>query len=409
MLTNIYVNPSTATRRRARPGGDRLDAFVAWLSGRGYRKGTIHTYVKASGDFMAWAEAADVAEHALGQDALDNYRTHLSSTGRWQSGPGKCNCYYAGARRFVEFLRVTGVIAPKVEPNDGPVETFRHWLLRHRGLRESTCINYCRAASRFVEAVGKRPEKYSAAAIRTFILDQAKGLGAEGAKAVAIALRNYLRFLIARGECPVGLDDAVPRFAAWRLASLPKHLSASAIERVTATPDTSTPIGTRDRAVLLLLARLGLRAGDVASLRLEDIDWHNGALRLVGKSRRECWLPLPQEVGDAILAYLERARPTVETDAVFVNAMAPYSQLASHTVSQIARRAIRRSGIEAPSHGAHVFRHSFATSMLRRGVSLREIGAILRHESVESTAWYAKVDSELLSTVAQPWPGRSSC
>jgi integrase/recombinase XerD len=166
----------------------------------------------------------------------------------------------------------------------------------------------------------------------------------------------------------------------------------------------STPLGARDRAVLLLLARLALRAGDVAGLRLQDIDWPRGRLRVRGKTRQEAWLPLPQEVGDALLHYLGSARPEVAGEVVFLITRAPYTPMLSRQVSHTAARAIRRAGINAPSHGAHLFRHSAATALLRQGLSLQEIGSLLRHRDVDTTALYAKIDVDLLREVALPWP-----
>jgi site-specific recombinase XerD len=189
---------------------------------------------------------------------------------------------------------------------------------------------------------------------------------------------------------------------------LPKYLSAEAVERVITSCDLSTHTGVRDRAVLLLLARLGLRAGDVAGLTFPAIDWSAGTIRVAGKNRREARLPLPQDVGDAVLAYLEQ-RPDVNDVHVFITTTAPLRRLSRRTVSKIVRRAIQRSEIQAPIHGAHVLRHSFATAMLREGVSLPTIGSVLRHASIETTAIYAKVDTPLLRQVARPWPEIPSC
>lgn len=160
----------------------------------------------------------------------------------------------------------------------------------------------------------------------------------------------------------------------------------------------------RDRAVILLLARLALRASDVAGLRLSDIDWQQGRLFVSGKTRHQAWLPLPQEVGDALLHYLHKGRPSVSGDRLFIITRAPYTQILARQVSQTAQRAILRAGINAPSYGAHIFRHSAATALLRNGVPLQGVATLLRHSSVEMTAHYAKVDVELLKQVALPWP-----
>jgi len=193
---------------------------------------------------------------------------------------------------------------------------------------------------------------------------------------------------------------------------LPRYISAEAIEQLVAACDPTTAAGARDRAVILLLARLGLRAGDVRDLRLADIDWPQGRLRVLGKGRCETWLPLPQAPGDALLHYLADFRPEIDDDHVFLRLHAPLGPLpSSGPISKLVRRAIQRAGIETPSLGAHMLRHSAATDWLRQGSSLELIGVVLRHRCIESTAHYAKVDVAMLRSVAQPWPhdGESPC
>jgi len=218
----------------------------------------------------------------------------------------------------------------------------------------------------------------------------------------------FLRYLASQEKCRANLDMAIPMVAGWRLASLPYSLSVNDVERLLSVCDPASPMGIRDRAVILLLARLGLRAGDVAALRFADVNWNDASILVKGKSRREARLPLPQEVGDAILAYLE-FRPHVDYDRVFLRCVAPVRGVTSSSVSQIVRRNMRRAGLIAPAYGAHVLRHTAATEMLRRGVSLYEIGSVLRHRSADMSAYYAKVDLELLKQVVQPWPEVLSC
>jgi site-specific recombinase XerD len=221
----------------------------------------------------------------------------------------------------------------------------------------------------------------------------------------------FLRFLIADGHCAVGLDAAIPPVAHWRLAALPRFLQPDDVERVIASCDPASSVGRRDRAILLLLARLGLRAGDVAHLRLSDIDWQGAWIHVCGKSRRQTRLPLSQEVGQAIVAYLQDGRPRTITDALFVRCRAPLGAIDSHgAVTAIVARALRRAGVARPSRGAaHLLRHSVATSMLRHGASLQEIAVLLRHRSIETTQIYAKVDVTALRSIAQPWPEVQPC
>jgi site-specific recombinase XerD len=221
----------------------------------------------------------------------------------------------------------------------------------------------------------------------------------------------FLRFLVAEGCCRAGLLGAIPVVPHWRLTSLPRYVSPEDVERLVACCDPTTPVGKRDRAILLLLARLGLRAGDIVQMRLEDIDWKGAWVQVSGKSRHQTRLPLTQEVGQAIAAYLQAGRPAAPTDALFLRARAPLRALASHcAVSMIVASAFRRAGVKRPGRGAaHLLRHSIASSMLRQGASLQEISALLRHRSIETTQIYAKVDVTRLQQIAQPWPQVQPC
>jgi len=215
----------------------------------------------------------------------------------------------------------------------------------------------------------------------------------------------FLRFLIAEGQCAVGLDAAIPTVAHWRLASLPRYLQPEDVERLIASCDRTSAVGRRDRAVLLLLARLGLRAGDIVHLRLSDIDWKGASIQVCGKGRRHTRLPLTQEVGRAIVAYLKKGRPRTNADTLFIRCRAPLRAFSSCAVTKIVDKAFCPTGVVRPSRGAaHLLRHSFATSLLRQGASLQDIAAILRHRSIETTQIYAKVDIPSLRQIAQPWP-----
>jgi site-specific recombinase XerD len=221
----------------------------------------------------------------------------------------------------------------------------------------------------------------------------------------------FLRFLISQGRCPDYLYASIPTFAHWRLSALPFYLQADQVEQVIASPDLASSLGRRNRAILLLLARLGLRASDIVQLRLDDLDWREGMIRVSGKGRRQTVLPMTQEVGDALAAYIKDHRPQADTDAVFVRSSAPYRAFTDSTaISILVARAMRRTGINCPKRGAaHILRHSVASSMLRQGVSLQEIAGVLRHRSIATTEIYAKVDVITLRQVAQPWPEVKAC
>jgi site-specific recombinase XerD len=221
----------------------------------------------------------------------------------------------------------------------------------------------------------------------------------------------FLRYLIAEGRCAAGLEGSIPVLAHWRLSSLPRYLQSEEVERVIASCDPATPMGKRDRAILLLLARLGLRAGDIAQLRLGDVDWKEAGICVSGKGRRQTLMPLTQEVGDAIASYIKDGRPQTTVDTLFIRSRAPFRALANHcAISMLVAQAMRRAGVTCPSRGAaHVLRHSVASSMLRNGASLQDIAGVLRHRSIATTEIYAKVDVVTLRQVAQPWPEVKSC
>jgi integrase/recombinase XerD len=284
---------------------------------------------------------------------------------------------------------------------------FRSWMQSHRGVAESTLDVYQRTILALLEVLGADAQAYTAQAIRDFVLERARPHGHSRAKLVATATRVFLRYLAVTGQCPVGREYAVPGFTGWQLKSAPDFLGQEDIKRLLAVCEGENRL--RDRAVILLLARLGLRASEVAGLEFRHIDWENGRIAILGKSRRASFLPLPQEVGDALIAYIKRARPRVATPRVFLRDWAPHRPMPGGSLTSLVCRALKRARIESPRQGAHILRHSAATAMLRHGVSLSGVSAVLRHRSLRMTLHYAKVDFALLSEIAQPWAGRPAC
>jgi len=267
---------------------------------------------------------------------------------------------------------------------------------------------YVAEVSRWLPTLGAA---YDAVAIRNVVLSQGPSRSRSSVRLTATVLRSYLRFLVARGDCRPELYHAVPSVARRHLAPLPRYASAATIERIIASCEAAaTPVRLRDRAIILLLARLGLRAGDIRRLRLDDIDWSNALIYVHGKGRRAASLPLPQDAGDAVLAYIEHGRPIAAQEYLFLRVLAPHTPLASSAeIAGIVSRVLARGGITGVPTGAHMFRHSLATAMLRAGASLESVGTVLRHRSPGTTAIYAKVDIPMLMRVAQPWPGDASC
>ena len=242
--------------------------------------------------------------------------------------------------------------------------------------------------------------------VTRFVVQQAQRLGPGRTKLLVTALRSLLRFLHLTGRTRTDLARCVPRVADWRHAHLPKYIPAADVQRLLRSCDLRRAAGRRDHAVLLLIARLGLRACEVVRLTLDDLDWKAGEVLVRGKGSRLDRLPLPREVGDALVTYLRDARPCGVSRHVFLCARAPRRGFSnSSTVSTIVRRAIERAGLQPPGMGAHLLRHSLATTLLRRGAPLAEIGSLLRHRSPDTTALYAKVDLASLRELALPWPG----
>jgi integrase len=271
-------------------------------------------------------------------------------------------------------------------------------------------VNYLPLVRRFLrERFGEGPlplRELTPADSFRFIQSHAPFMSAGRAKLLVTALRSFFRFLLEHGQIEVDLAACVPTMANWRLSTVPRYLPAEEIERVLGSCDRTTATGRRNYAVLLLLARLGLRAGEVVALELEDIDWRAGEILVRGKGLFHDRLPLPSEVGEALAAYLQADRPPGRTRRVFIGRKAPWRGFAgASTVSTIVRRALVKADLHPPNQGAHLLRHSLATGMLNRGASLAEIGELLRHRAASSTEIYAKVDVRALRVLAQPWPG----
>jgi len=412
MLETHLTSPITQRRLRAGVTADHIDAFADWLHLRGYRPSSIDNRLTSLAAWTDWMLTAGFSA----QDLRPGFEACKLAVGkeqrvRYSRGPNQQSI--TAASLYIRFLQLQGELPPPVAR---PCATerlpilgeFRSWMRSHRGLTETTLDVYQGILVGLLDALGDNGRTYSAETLRTFVLDRARPHGIERAKSIVVAVRSFLRFLGVTGRCLPGMEHALPGFASWQLSSVPRFLAAEDVERVI-----DSCIGhafeLRDRAVLLLLARLALRASEVAQLKFSDVDWRNGGIRVCGKGRRQESLPLPQEVGNAILLYVDKGRPPLQAPEVFTTVLAPFHPLTRAAVTHIVRAALRRAGIKAPINGAHVLRHSAATSMLRQGASLAGVGAVLRHRSPTTTAHYAKVHFGLLSEIAQPWPEVPSC
>jgi integrase/recombinase XerD len=412
MLEFYLQSAGGIARARSSLVGPYLDGFAAALRELGYCRLVGQWCITYAVHLGLWAAAEGVALGALDEGAVRVFLAHLSRC----RCPGHRAGLHAVARArtgvVVRYLRSRGVVPLPVPPVAPPtlVTGFCEWMRGQRGSAETTVRQYRPVASALLARLGDDPACYEAGAVRAAVHEVTGGHGTATARYVAKVARGFLRYLAVAGRCRPGLDAAILPVANWRRASLPRYVSADAVQRIIDACDATRPEGARDRAILLLLARLGLRGGDIVGLELRDLDWAAARVRVVGKGRREARLPLPQEVGEAILAYLRARRAGVPCDRVFLRARAPWRRLAtSSCVSAIVKRAMVRAAVAAPTRGAHLLRHSAATAMLRDGISLPAIAVVLRHRSVETTAHYAKVDVELLRSGAQPWLGGVPC
>lgn len=393
--------------------GSLLDSFSSQLLHSRYANITARKHLRSAEHFVHWAGRKGVLMPQWNEDVLVLFDRHLRQR-RCAYGHSRPENQLTGASLFLAHLRASGHISSQpvgraVEP--ALLSAFRYWMREHRDTQDMTLDNYDIPIRALLKHVGGDPKRLEARGLRLCFLKYCDGKGHSRIRHATTAMRMFVRFLSAEGRCPIGLEAAIPRVPHWRLSSLPRYFQPEDVERIVASCDRTTAVGKRDRAILLALARLGLRAGDIVRLRLSDIDWKSAWIQVCGKSRRQTRLPLTQEVGDAIVAYFQDGRPQTDCGHVFVCCRAPFRPFASHTtVSVIVDRAMRRAGVEPPGRGAaHLLRHSVATALLRQGVSLQDIASVLRHRSIQTTQIYAKVDVSNLYQIAQPWPEVRSC
>lgn len=387
-----------------------LALFAESLRQQGYSPRCLHRQVMLAADFSRWLQQRGIRLRRIAPD-------HAAQYLRWRRQRREPHQDDAAAlAHAIEFLRREGVLpaakpAPRhLTPAHAWVQAYAQYLRQDRGLAEATIRNYAPFVDRFLtEQFRSGPVAFAQMQARdvvAFVQRQTPRLQLKRAKLLTSALRSFLRFLRYRDAIRLDLAAVVPCVANWSKPAIPRGIAPEQVRRLLSHMDRSTAMGRRDYAILLLLARLGLRAGEVAFLELEDVDWAAGCLSVRGKGGRRTQLPLPQEVGEALAAYLQDGRPPSVSRRVFLRARAPVGGFRGPcTVSTIVRHALERAGVDAPTHGAHQFRHSLATEMLRHGATLAQIGAVLGHRNTQTTTIYAKVDLEGLRPLALPWPG----
>jgi integrase/recombinase XerD len=409
MIEQCCPNPVVLQRLLAGPLSTHINAIAQQLSQQGYTSSSAKNAMRLLDDLSSWLlrqalTAADFNEQLASEFLQDRYRRcrpHLHDR--------------AALRRLLEHLRHQGIIPiPIVQTatydSDRLVGDFQHYLIEQRCLAPTTVDYYLKTVQSFLrERFRTQPLNLEALCpqdITDFMIRQARRYSSGRAKLFATALRSFFRFLLQRGAIAHDLAQAVPTVPHWRLTTLPRFMKAKDVECLLQTCDRTTSKGQRDYAILLFLARLGLRAGEVAALTLDDLDWEAGELLIRGKSARHDRLPLPQEVGEALAIYLRHGRPPSAARQVFIRMRAPRRGFSDgQAVGTIVRRTLVQAGLNPALKGAHLLRHSLATTLLHNGATLTEIGELLRHQNIETTRIYAKVDQGALRALALPWPG----
>lgn len=379
--------------------------FVEELHRRGYSSSGAGQHVCFIAHLDRWMLGVGIGVGELSEPVMQRYLEQRRAAGYREYLSVKA------LAPLLDYLMPLGVLPPAEPVALGPVEElldcYRRYLLLERGLTAGTVRGYVDNVRPFVAArvCGSALDlaEIDAAAVTEFVSEACPGRAVGSAKLIVCALRSLLRWLHLTGQVPTPLAAVVPATAGWKLSSLPKELEPGQLARLLGSCHRRTPTGRRDYAVMLLLSRLGLRAGEVARLGLDDIDWRRGEITITGKGNRSEKLPLSADVGKAITAYLREGRPSAaEERSVFVRVHAPLRALTTGGITMIVFDAAQRAGL--PKMHAHRLRHTAATAMLRAGSSLPEVGQVLRHRSVLSTAIYAKVDRDALSVLARPWP-----
>lgn len=410
MITDAYLNRSRVVRGlKDGPFGEHIHLYIGQLQRRGYSLEVGHRYLSLVRDFGFWLAAtghalADVQEALVTQFLVERARHRVR-----YSGDG------LALTRFLSILRDANAIAPRPGPSCDPCEdilqSYSLYMERQRGLAPSSIASHVWFLRPFLQELGIASNadvaSLSVRQVARYVERHVGDGGATTARIMCSRVRVFLRYLHCEGFITADLSSAIPSIRRPREARLPSFMPLEVVQRVLDNCDRHTVVGRRDYAILMLLARLGLRAIEVARLNLDDFDWRGGQFTVCGKGRKIVTMPLPSDVGVAIAGYLQHGRPQSDSRRLFLLAVAPYAGFkGAGGVQSVARSAIRRAGITGlAGAGSHAFRHSLATGLLRSGASLTEIGQLLRHEQHDTTRIYAKVDLDSLRPLGQAWLG----
>jgi len=395
----------SGTRRNAGRLGPHVEGYRVWLAQQGYAPTTIRNMLKELGQMGRWLSAEGLEAAELGEGRLAAFRSARRAAG-YRRVPG-----IRALLPLLSYLREIGIapVAPlSVTPQSTLLQRYRSWMLEERNLAPATVLRYENTARRFLMEQATDGDVFEPAAltgedVNAFLLRECGRVSAGSAKGRVAELRSVLRFLFLQGVTPLQLGTAVPPVGGWRFATLPPTMRATDVQLLLDNCDRSTPTGVRDFAIIMLVARLGLRSIEIARLELGDVSWRAGELVVRGKGRRQDLLPLPAEVGEALVAYLTGGRNPERARHLFLTCRAPRGPIRADLVGDVVERACKRAGL--PTVGPHRLRHALAGELLRRGAGLVAISQVLRHQDLATTALYAKVDLDALRQVAQPWPG----
>lgn len=411
MIEQIFLTAAARKRLLIGPLAPHLEGLSLCLASQGFARCSAKHKLRFVAALSAWLHRKRLPVSALNEALINQFLNYRRR--RYVVCGGK-----ATGKLLLNYLRDLGAIAPPTKAIDNSAlaciaSEYARFLACERGLAPATLRNYLPMVREFLsqrfggEAVAL--DQLCPQDAHRYILDVARRVSRRQAQRAVTALRSFFRFLYQREEITSDLASALPLMANWRQSQIPKSLAPEQVESLLVSCDRQTPIGRRDYAILLLLARLGLRAGEVVALTLEDLDWEAGAFTVHGKGDRWEQLPLPQDIGEALVNYLRHDRPACASRRVFIRTVAPYQEFStSAAIDNVVKRALARVGLDPPFKGAHLLRHSLATGMLRSGASLAEIGDILRHCRAETTQIYAKVNVSALRALAPPWPGGAS-
>lgn len=371
--------------------------FYAHLLAQGYCPMVAEKHVRVLAQVSRWLEEHHFKPREFTAPRIEQFIKTQGKSGRRR---------WIILESMLEYLRGMEVLPPiplpkPVTERDRLLARYRDHLIHERGLTARTVHNRMEVARRFLSPHSSA-RKLRVADVTHFVVISCRSVSNGYAKHITTALRSLLRFLFLEGLTPTQLDAAVPTVAGWSQASLPRRLEPDEITRLLHSCDRRTSLGRRNYAMIVLLLRLGLRAGEVAAIRLDDIDWRRGEILIRGKGPKEERLPLPFDVGEAVVAYLRVGRPRVACRSLFLTRRAPLRGVSSSAVSNAVASVGQRAGLTVR---AHCLRHTAASEMLRRGASLPEVAQVLRHSRLKTTAIYAKVDHVALRELARPWPG----